>query len=58
MNYALENLIEVRKKLYTQQEFLEKHVSDTERALKAYKQDQFWNEKAIKETEEAIRKLE
>ena len=58
MNYALGKLIEERDRLYTQQAFLTQHVSDHEKKVESFKNDQFWNEKAIKEIEEAIRKLE
>lgn len=58
MNYALEKLVEERRSLYMQQEFLENHVKDCESKLRAFREDQEWNEKAIRETEEAIRKLE
>lgn len=58
MNYALEKLIEERRSLYMQQEFLDNHIADCESKLKSFERDKLWNEKIIKQVEEAIRKLE
>ena len=58
MDYALNKLIEEGKSLYIQQDFIDNHIADYEGKLKALRKEKILNEEAIKQTEEAIRRLE
>jgi hypothetical protein len=58
MDYVLDKLIEEGKSLYVQQDFIDNHIADYEGKIKGLRKEKLLNEKAIKQVEEAIRKLE